>query len=230
MAKSKHIPFIFTNEAKEGKHIVTLSGNIRKRYWSDDEAIDAKLVRTNLENVTDDIVIKLNSPGGDVFQGIEIYNFLKDHPSKVTVEVTGEAASAATFILAGANKVIMNTGTTMMIHEASTWTYGNKADIQKTLGALETIDQSLIDIYVEQTGQTAEQITDWMAKEKWFTADEAVEYGFADEVKKIVTTESVSMDDISAMIDAKFAAMAKAIPQTQPKNKSLLGKLRKEVI
>lgn len=66
-----------------------------------------------------------------MFEGIEIYNYLKDHPSNITVEVTGLAASAATFIVAGANDVIMNVGTSLMIHEASTFAWGNKQDIQK---------------------------------------------------------------------------------------------------
>ena len=108
MTKTKKVPFQFKNEVKNGKHVLTLSGNVQKKYWRDDDVINAKDIRESLESVTDDIVIKLNSPGGDVFEGIEIYNYLKDHPSNVTVEVTGVAASAATFITAGANEVIMN--------------------------------------------------------------------------------------------------------------------------
>ncbi len=76
MPKIKDIAFQATNEIENGKHILTLSGNIRKRYWSEDKSIDADLVREALEGVTDDVVIKLNSNGGDVFQGIEIYNYL----------------------------------------------------------------------------------------------------------------------------------------------------------
>ena len=233
MKKPTKVPYVFTNEDSNGKHILTLSGAIREKYWSDDEAISAKDIRTALDGVTDDVVIKLNSPGGDVFQGLEIYNFLKDHASNITVEVTGEAASAATFILAGADHVIMNVGTTMMIHEASSFAWGNKSEIQKVLNALDVIDQSLVNIYVSQTGQDAEQIKSWMSEEKWFTADEAVKYGFADEVKKATKkTSDISMDDIAAMIDQRFAALATPVPPEpeKPKQKSLLGKLRKEVI
>ena len=233
MKKPTKVPYVFTNEDSNGKHILTLSGVIREKYWSEDEAISAKDIRTALDGVTDDVVIKLNSPGGDVFQGLEIYNCLKDHASNITVEVTGEAASAATFILAGADKVIMNVGTTMMIHEASSFAWGNKSDIKKVLNALDVIDQSLVNIYVAQTDQDEEQIKSWMSEEKWFTADEAVKYGFADEVKKATKkTSDISMDDIAAMIDQKFAALATPVPPEpeKPKQKSLLGKLRKEVI
>lgn len=240
MPKIKDIAFQATNEIENGKHILTLSGNIRKRYWSEDKSIDADLVREALEDVTDDIVIKLNSNGGDVFQGIEIYNYLKDHPSEITVEVTGVAASAATFIVAGANKSIMNTGTSFMIHEASSFAWGNKAELKKVLNALETIDDSILSIYEAKTGQTKDQLNEWMESEKWFTAEEAVKYGFADEVKekKKDVTDQI---DIAALINqsvaeamTQFVAQAKNKVETpkdtqdeKQKQKSLLNKLRK---
>lgn len=240
MPKIKDIAFQATNEIENGKHILTLSGNIRKRYWSEDKSIDADLVREALEDVTDDIVIKLNSNGGDVFQGIEIYNYLKDHPSEITVEVTGVAASAATFIVAGANKSIMNTGTSFMIHEASSFAWGNKAELKKVLNALETIDDSILSIYEAKTGQTKDQLNEWMESEKWFTAEEAVKYGFADEVKE-KKKDVMDQIDIAALINQsvaeamkQFAAQAKNKVETpkdtqdeKQKQKSLLNKLRK---
>ena len=232
MPKVKKVPFQFTNEIQNGKHILTLSGNVQKKYWRDDDVINAKDIRESLDTVTDDIVIKLNSPGGDVFEGIEIYNYLKDHPSNVTVEVTGLAASAATFIIAGADEVIMNVGTSLMIHEASTFAWGSKQDIQKTLNALETIDDSILAIYSDKTGQTTDQLREWMNEEKWFTADEAVEFGFANSVKRAESQEEPQ--DIASMIqDAVAVAMANlSQPVTnqveqEPKQKSLVGRLKK---
>ncbi len=230
MTKIKNVPFEFKDEVIDGKHILTLSGAIRKKYWSDDEAIDAKSIRDALDSVTDDILIKLNSPGGDVFEGIEIYNYLKDHPSKVTVEVVGVAASAATFIISGADKVVMNTGTTIMIHEASTFTWGNKQDIQKTLNALETIDESIVSIYVEKTGQSEQQLIDWMNEETWFTSQEAVDYGFADEIKPTKKEDSNSegiSDERIAQAIASFFNNQKQQVILKPTNKSLINRLRK---
>lgn len=242
MPKINNIPFQITNETANGKHILTLSGNIRKRYWDDDKSIDADLVKEALDPIADDVVIRLNSNGGDVFQGIEIYNYLKDHPSNITVEVTGVAASAATFIVAGADEAIMNTGTSFMIHEASSFAWGNKADLKKTLNALETIDDSIIAIYTEKTGQSKEQLNDWMEEEKWFTAEETVKYGFANSVKekKKDVTDQI---DIAALINEavaeakrEFAAEFKNAVEPPketpnknelPKQKSLLNKLRK---
>lgn len=233
MPKVKKVPFQFTNEIQNGKHILTLSGNVQKKYWRDDDVINAKDIREALDTVTDDIVIKLNSPGGDVFEGIEIYNYLKGHPSNVTVEVTGLAASAATFIVAGANEVIMNVGTSLMIHEASTFAWGNKQDIQKTLNALETIDDSILSIYVEKTGQTSDQLRQWMNDEKWFTADEAVKFGFANYVKRDEPKEE-PQDMMTMINNAVAVAMAGYQPKVEapisnekPKQKSLVARLKK---
>ena len=231
MTKTKKVPFQFKNELKNGKHVLTLSGNVRKKYWSDDDVINAKDVRETLDAVSEDIVIKLNSPGGDVFEGIEIYNYLKDHPSNVTVEVTGVAASAATFIVAGADEVIMNIGTSLMIHEASTFAWGNKSDIQKTLNALETIDDSILSIYSEKTGQSNEQLEEWMNEEKWFTADEAVEFGFADSVKRdnaeSVESEESIEDIINSKVAIAMAAFSDALEKPIAKNISLVERLKK---
>lgn len=231
MTKTKKVPFQFKNELKNGKHVLTLSGNVRKKYWSDDDVINAKDVRETLDAVSEDIVIKLNSPGGDVFEGIEIYNYLKDHPSNITVEVTGVAASAATFIVAGADEVIMNIGTSLMIHEASTFTWGNKSDIQKTLNALETIDDSILSIYSEKTGQSNEQLEEWMNEEKWFTADEAVEFGFADSVKRDSVESVESEESIEDIINSKvaiaMAAFSNALEKPIAKNISLVERLKK---
>ena len=230
MTKLKKVPYQFTNEVKDGKHVLTLSGLIRKRYWSDDKCIDAALVRSALDEVANDIVIYLNSEGGDVFQGIEIYNYLKNHSSKITVEVTGIAASAATFITSGADTVIMNTGTTLMIHEASMYAWGNKGNIQKALNALETIDESIISVYAEKTGQSAEQIAQWMKEEKYFTAEEAVRYGFADSTK--TDNQNQNSEDMMAMIQEAVALAMTGYAAIKPEpevKKSLLNKLRKEV-
>lgn len=231
----KMTPYQFVNEKKDGKQIITLSGVIRKRYWDGDRCIDAKLIRDTLDGVTDDVVIRLNSVGGDVFEGVEIYNYLKDHSSHITVEVTGQAASAATFILAGADTAVMNTGTIIMIHEASTMCWGNKSYLKKVVQAMETIDQSIVDIYVERTGQSEKQIEQWITDEKYFTAEEAVKYGFADEVKKNTETTNEGGADIGDMVRMavaqemeQFRCQLKAyqVPEEKQK-KSLINKLRK---
>lgn len=180
----KQTEYQFKNEATQDEHILTLSGTIAKNYWSSDKYIDAKMVSEALDDVNKPITIRLNSGGGDAFQGIEIYNYLKNHPQRITVEITGWAASAASIISMGADEIVMNTGTTMLIHNASGGVWGNAEDIINYGNMVKTLDKSIIDIYEERTGQSRDTITDWMSVEKTFTASECLEYGFANKVKE----------------------------------------------
>ncbi|WP_180530464.1 ATP-dependent Clp protease proteolytic subunit, partial [Staphylococcus haemolyticus] len=123
---------VFRNETENDKHILTLSGTIANFPFFED-GISSKAVKNSLDNVDKDIVIRLNSGGGDVFEGIEIYNYLKSLSNHITIEVTALAASAASLVAMAADKIIIRTGANMMVHEASTMAFGNKSDIQKTL-------------------------------------------------------------------------------------------------
>ncbi|KEF40122.1 protease subunit of ATP-dependent protease [Schinkia azotoformans MEV2011] len=183
--KIQAIPYQFLNKVNESEdeHEMVLSGYIgRSSWWY--EAISAESIRKALNDVTASTIrIKLNSGGGEVDQGVEIYNYLKDLDKRVVVEVTSLAASAASIAAMGADEIIMRTGSRMMIHEASTLAYGNKQDIQKTLNALEAYDESIISIYQQRTGKSREEITNLLEAETWFTAEQAVKEGFADKVE-----------------------------------------------
>lgn len=194
---------VIKNESKDNKHILTLVGTVGGDKFFDEEFISAKDVRDSLKDVNKDIIVKLNSPGGDVFAGVEIYNYLASLNNHVTIEIVGVAASAASLIAMAGDLVIMRTGSTMMIHEASTFAYGTKSDIQKTLNALDTIDNSIINIYAERTGMDIEDIQSMLLEETWLTADEAVKQGFADK-KSSVKAEKKERKKVKNLI--KFAA------------------------
>lgn len=200
--KLERVAFDFRNELKDDVQIVTLSGVVEATSWFNDDTINAKLVDKILDESDTPLVIRLNSPGGDVFEGIEIYNALKSSARHVTVEVTALAASAASIIAMGADVLLMNLGSSLMIHEASTIAWGNKKDIQKVLNALETIDQSLVDIYCHRTGKSEEEIKDLLLNETWFTAQEAVDNGFASGV-------NASVDPIEINVNASNLSMSK---------------------
>ncbi|HFL7002692.1 TPA: head maturation protease, ClpP-related [Staphylococcus aureus] len=176
--KFEHAFFNHTNESKD-EHILVISGAIgESNYFYD--ATSAKDVRNALKNVeAKTIRIKLNSPGGDAFQGLEIYNYIKDLDAHVIVEVTALAASAGSIIAMGADEIIMRTGSTMMIHNASTFCYGDKEEMQTTYDRLEKIDSSIVDVYVSRTGLSKEEVKELLDNETWFTASEAVKKGFA---------------------------------------------------
>lgn len=189
---------LFKAEANGESTEITIYGDIGESWWG--ESISAKDIENALKNVeTDTITIRLNSPGGDAFDGIAIYNQLKNHKAKVTAYVDGLAASAASIIAMSADELIMNTGSMMMIHEASTFTWGTKADIKKTLNALEGIDESIADIYMTRYTGERETLNDLVESETWFTASAAVEAGLADRVNTDQTDED-EIENLKAMI------------------------------
>lgn len=128
------------------------------------------------------IHLRINSPGGSVFGARAIEQALREHPAKVIAHIDGLAASAATFIAMAADEVVMSSGALWMIHNAWGVAMGDHNDMLETAALLEKIDGTLIDTYAKRTGQTPEQLAEWMAAETWFTADEAVAAGFADSI------------------------------------------------
>ncbi|WP_053022043.1 head maturation protease, ClpP-related, partial [Staphylococcus haemolyticus] len=173
-----------------------------------DDTISAKAVKDSLDDVKEDIVIRLNSGGGDVFEGIEIYNYLKSLSNHITIEVTALAASAASLVAMAGDKIIIRTGANMMVHEASTMAFGNKSDIQKTLNALTAIDTSIVDIYHDRTGLDRDEIVNLITNETWLTADEAINKGFADEKSSRKSVEK-QKEGVSNLKDSKYIARLK---------------------
>lgn len=125
--------------------------------------------------------IRINSPGGDVFDGLAIYNMILAH-GNVTTFVDGLAASAASYIAMGGKTVNMAEASQLMIHNAWGLTVGNQADHIKQAAVLAKIDGQLADIYAAKTGKPAEDIAAMMAAETWLTAKEANADGFCDAV------------------------------------------------
>lgn len=169
---------------------ITIYGDIGDSWWG--ESVSANDIKNALKNVeTDTITIRLNSPGGDAFDGIAIYNQLKNHNAKVIAYIDGLAASAASIIAMAADEIIMNTGSMLMIHEASTFTWGTKADIKKTMNALEGIDESIADIYMTRFSGERDELNTMVEDETWFTANTAVEVGLADKTNENTNDENV---------------------------------------
>ena len=151
-------------------------------YWG----ISTKDVGTVLDALPDtvtQIILRINSPGGEVFEGVAILNMLRAHRASVTAVVDGLAASAASVIAAGCDETVMSPGTQMMIHSPWTITWGNATELRKDADRLDGIEASIIEIYVEKAGDK-----DWaalLAEETWMTAAETVESGLADRVATI---------------------------------------------
>lgn len=162
-----------------------------------------------LNAITSPVIhLRINSPGGDVFAARAIEQALREHKSKVIAHIDGYAASAASYVALAAEEVIMSPGSFYMIHKAWTVAYGNADDLMETAGLLEKVDESLVETYAKESGQDAEKIREWMAAETWFTAAEAVDYGFA---------SSVAENSPKALADWNLSAYAKApAPAEEP--------------
>lgn len=146
---------------------------------------DAHEVLNAIRNADEDeeIVLTIDSPGGSLTAGIEIYHALKKHPGHVIAKVDGCAASAASMIMCGADTVQVYKSSIVMIHGVQIMDQQISAsNINKLKSDIESIDSAIAEIYVRKTGIKEETIRDWMNPEKWMNGAEAVELGFADEL------------------------------------------------
>jgi len=132
----------------------------------------------------DKLDVHINSTGGNVSDGVAIYNTLKQHKAKVTTYVDGLAASIASVIAMAGDEIIMPLGSTMFIHDPLTWSIGNADYMRDTAQELDKIKDSIIDIYANQASISRDEISDLMSKETTMTADEALAFGFATKVEK----------------------------------------------
>lgn len=148
------------------------------------EAVSAKSITDQFpEDINEDITLEVNSNGGLVTVGSEIYTALKNYKGHVTAEVTGMAASAASVAIMGADTVKMSPTAQIMIHKALlTRASGNSDDLEKAVNALKSSDQSIINAYVSKTGLSEDEILEMMKNETFMSANEAIEKGFADEI------------------------------------------------
>lgn len=149
-------------------------------YWG----ISAKQFITDLKTVdpAHNILLRIHSPGGEVFDGNAIYNALKRHPGGVTVQIEGLAASMATVIALAGSPVRMSANGFFMIHNPWSIAMGDAEDMREQAELLEKIQAGIVNAYAAKSGQSAEQVQAWMDAETWFTAEEALAAGFIDEI------------------------------------------------
>jgi ATP-dependent Clp endopeptidase proteolytic subunit ClpP len=128
------------------------------------------------------ITLRINSPGGDVFDGIAIYNAIQRHKASVTAYVDGIAASAASFIAMAANRVVMSPHAQMMIHEAAGLVIGNADDMRQMSDILDKSSDNIASIYAKKAGGSTEEWRARMKAETWMSDREAVDLGLADAI------------------------------------------------
>ena len=159
--------------------VLELYGTIAEESWFDDD-ITPKMFHDELFSGTGDIVIWINSPGGDCIAASQIYSMLMDYKGKVTVKIDGIAASAASVIAMAGTEVLMAPTALMMIHNPATVAFGDHKDMQKAIEMLSEVKESIINAYEIKTGQSRAKLSHLMDSETWMNANRAIELGFAD--------------------------------------------------
>lgn len=151
--------------------------------WFEMDATSPNMVAKALADANgEDVIVSINSPGGYVWDGSEIYTALKNYPGNVEAQIVGLAASAASVIALGADKVRISPTAQMMIHNASSVGYGDHRDMNKTAEWLRVIDKSIVNAYVIKSGKSEEELLDMMAEETWMGPQEALDHGLVDEI------------------------------------------------
>ena len=185
----------FWNWARDdnsGVRTLYLDGVTAEESWFDDD-VTPKAFKADLTSGEGDIVIWLNSPGGDCIAASQIYTMLMDYKGKVTVKIDGIAASAASVIAMAGTTVLMAPTALMMVHNPLTVAIGDSEEMQKAIAMLSEVKESIINAYEIKTGQSRAKLSHLMDAETWLNAKKAIELGFADGIlddeKKRIQTE-----------------------------------------
>lgn len=186
-------------------------------FWG----VQAKDFTSDLSKVQSKTLnVEINSPGGDVFAGLAIYNALKSSGKEIVVKVMGVAASAASLIAMAGDKIQMPKNTFMMVHNPWSFAMGNADELREQANVLDKIGDSLLKTYAARTGKSEDEIAPLLAKDTWLTADEAVEMGFATEVTDEVKANAsfdMARADLPETVKAVFAmASGQANPEDTP--------------
>lgn len=203
-----------------------------KDWWYDeDEYICPQNVASALKEADGkDIVVRINTNGGDVFAGISIYNMLKDYKGKITVKVDGIAASAGSVIAMAADELKMGVGAMLMIHNAWTFTYGNADELRKAADDLDKISDSITEIYMTRFKGEKDELKSLLDAESYLTSEESIALGLADgeepEEGESDNNEK-NKQDVKSSIVAKYMAKRNESRQEVSKGSFFMNKFNK---
>lgn len=176
--------------AEGDDNTITVLDEIGESYWS--QGVTAKRIAAALRSIgNSDVTVVINSPGGDMFEGIAIYNLLRNHKAKVTVNIIGWAASAASIIAMAGDEIRMGPGSFMMVHNCWGAVIGNQHDLFDASETFKSFDSGIADIYESRTNVKRSEIVSLMDKETFMSASQSVENGFADLVDDQIEAKEV---------------------------------------
>jgi ATP-dependent Clp protease protease subunit len=179
-----------------GDNVITMFDDIGEDFWTGG-GITAKKVAAQLRAIGDrPVEVQVNSPGGDMFEGIAIYNVLREHPQDITVKVMGMAASAASLIAMAGDRIEIGVSSFIMIHNCWVMAMGNRHDMAEVSEWLAPFDQAMADLYALRTGEDVAAIAKLLDAETWLSGQGAIDKGFADallpadQIKRDETTQA----------------------------------------
>jgi len=176
------------------------------KYWG----VSAKSVRAQIESIkdkTEKLEVVINSPGGSIFEGLEIYHAIKSFAGESVVTIAGIAASMASVVALAGKKVVIAKGSMEMIHNPLTWMYGNANEMRKTAEDLDKIRDSILEIYMTKFTGTKDELIALLDAETYLTAEESLEYGLVSEI----------VDTYGQQSSFSFAACSKEFVQDSVK-------------
>jgi len=179
--------------AQSGENTITIFDVIGEDWWGD--GVSANRIAAALRSLGgEDVTVHINSPGGDMFEGLAIYNLFREYQGKVTVKVLGLAASAASIIAMAGDEVQIGRGAFLMIHNAWIMAAGNRNDFREYADYLEPFDKAMADIYAARSGMPVEEIQSLMDKESFIGGSDSVTRGLAD---ALLSSDEITSDEES---------------------------------
>jgi ATP-dependent Clp protease protease subunit len=163
----------------DGTRELYLDGVISNETWWGDEVTPA-IFKEELSAAEGSITVWINSPGGDVVAGAQIYNMLKEYPGKITVKIDGIAASIASVAAMAGDEVLMSPVSTIVIHNPETFAWGGESEMKRVKDMLAEVKEAVINAYELKTGLPRNKISSLMDNESWMNVKTAMELGFAD--------------------------------------------------
>lgn len=192
------------NAAASDDNTISILEVIGEDFWTGG-GVTAKRISAALRAIGDrEVVVNINSPGGDFFEGVAIYNALRAHPQKVTVRILGLAASAASVIAMAGDEIQIGKAGFLMVHNAWVVAMGNRHDLADAARTMEPFDDAMASLYADRSGAAKAKAAEWMDNETWFNGEQAVAEGLAD---SFLAADAVAEDKTKAEDRAQVNAV-----------------------
>ena len=217
-ALEKWAPSLAASDAPE--NTISMLDPIGADPWTGD-GVTAKRVAGALRSIGADknVVVNINSPGGDFFEGLAIYELLREHKGNVTVKVLGLAASAASLVAMAGDEVLIARAGFLMIHNTWVFALGNRNELRDIADTLEEFDGAALDIYAARASVEQRALAKMMDKETWIRGETAVEQGFADALLPSDEVKSepgnAARGDVNAARLIELAMAKQGVPRSQ---------------